>query len=556
MTTKIVNLLWKDFKGIRTLNTINSATQFGADIAHNVRLSKEKSGEMRSLVTSGWFEDYTTMTEPVIRLVSANISGYTDAEQFIAFTDAGSDINAWIIKENIDGTVSTTKIATFSGVSDVTDTCMVQVGDYLGLAIAFGSNELGFIIYSDTLPTITSVTWSSYGYWRYGPANITDQTLNATVKNITSVRQYGSRLAINGEVELSGAATTDIEHLYGVWFSEAGLPTKFAATYMDSATDTSAFYAPTGDKITHLETYHGLTAFGRNRSYNITGTSQNDYRIMDLTAKGVVGNAAFTLNGQCAYIDSHANNIFTLRDNIDGTIGFNDPIGNDIQGYLTDVKNVTINVLNRRVRITKETGQCLVYDVDIGEWTEETLNNHARCVTFDGVEYYCDQSTKIYKITEEWTAHSQILPNSNGYTSHYRTNLIWLDSQTSVKSHLYPFALVLEPRTTNLFKIKFTTDRGSVYEANINKAGIKNVATYSLDSSVPSDLSKFVSDKTDLSGMVFFSVSDTDLLITIDRPPFWRYLQIDIYATDATQQINLSGVEAKNTCITDEQLDY
>ena len=557
MTTKIANLLWKDFKGIRTLNTINSASQLGADIAHNVRLSKEKSGEMRSLVTSGWFEEYATLTEPVVRLVSANISGYTDAEQFIAFTDDTVNINAWLVKENIDGSITTTKIGIFTGQDDVTDTCMVQIGDYLGLAIAFSTNKLGFIIYSTTNPTIADVTWASLGNWRYGFDTIDDTTNHATVQNITSVRQYGSRLAINGEiVYTSGNEPTKEEHLYGVWFSEAGVPTKFAATYMDNATDTSAFYAPTGDKINHLENYHGLTAFGSNRSYNITGTSQNDYRIMDLTARGVIGNAAFTLNGQCAYVDSHSNNIFTLRDNIDGTIGFNDPIGNDIQGYLGDVNNVTINALNRRVRLTKETGQCLVFDVDIGEWTEETLNNHARCVTFGGFEYYCDKTTKIYKITEEWTPRSQILPNEAGYTSHYRTNLIWLDSQTSVKSHLYPFALVLEPRTTNLFKVKFTTDRGSVYEATINKAGIKNVATYSLDSNVPADGSKFVYEKTDLSGRVFFSMTDTDLLVTIDRPPFWRYLQIDIYATDTTQQINLSGIEAKNTCITDEQLDY
>jgi len=95
-----------------------------------------------------------------------------------------------------------------------------------------------------------------------------------------------------------------------------------------------------------------------------------------------------------------------------------------------------------------------------------------------------------------------------------------------------------------------------VYEANISRAGVTNVATYSQDSTVPEDGSQFVSDPTDLSGRVFYSTTDTDLLVTIDRPPFWRYLQIDIYTTAATHQINVSGVEAKNTFLTDEQLDY
>lgn len=552
-----MNLLWKDFKGIRTLNTVNSPVQLAADIAHNVRLSKEKSGEMRSLVTSGWFEEWTELDEPVIRLFSANISGYTDAEQMVAFTRDGADINAWVVKQNPDSSFTKTQIATFEDVQDVTDACMIQIGDYLGLSIAFGKNKLGFIIYSTYTPTITAVTWSSFGNWRYGFETITDTTNNATVQNISSIRQYGARLAINGEIVYVGTMPSSEEHLYGVWFSEAGVPTKFSANYAENATDTSAFYVPTGDKINHLENYHGLTAFGSNRSYNITGTSQNDYRILDLTAKGIIGNAAFTLNGQCAYVDSQANNIFTLRDNIDGTIGFNDPIGNDIQGYLTDVKNVTINTNNRRVRLTKESGQCLVYDVDIGEWTEETLNANARCITFQSNEYYCDGTANIYKITETWSTRSQILRNEAGYTSHYRTNLIWLDSQTSIKSHLYPFALILEPRTTNLFFVKFTTDRGNVYEATIDKAGIQNVATYSLSKDIiPEDGSKFVNSSDVLTGRVFFSTTDTDLLVTIDRPPFWRYLQIDIYTTDATQQINLSGIEAKNTCVSDEQLDY
>lgn len=553
MSTKNINLLWKDFKGIRTMNTVNSASQLGADIAHNIRLSKEKSGEMRSIVTSGWFEEFTDMTESVIRLVSANISGYTDAEQLIAFTKSGNVIKAWLVM-GTSGSLVKVQIGAWSGESDVTDTCMVQIGDYLALAVAFGSSHLGFIMYAAATPTITGVTWTDFSNWHSGDVIIQDTSLGANIKEITSIRQYGARLAINGNTEYKSSSSS--ERIFGVWFSVAGEPTNFSTIYLDSATETSAFCVPTGDKIMHLENYHGLTAFGVNRSYNITGTSQNDYRVLDLTAKGVVGNAAFTLNGQCAYVDSQANNIFTLRDNIDGTIGFNDPIGNDIQGYLTDVENVTINTNDRRVRMTKESGQCLVYDVDIGEWTEETLNKYARVVTFNGQEYYCDRSVHIYLITENWTAKSQIVPNEEGYYSHYRTNLIWLDSQTSVKSHLYPFAVVLEPRSTNIFKIKFTTDRGDVYEANISRAGITNVATYSQDSTVPEDGSQFVSDPTDLSGRVFYSTTDTDLLVTIDRPPFWRYLQIDIYTTAATHQINVSGVEAKNTFLTDEQLDY
>lgn len=553
MSTKNINLLWKDFKGIRTMNTVNSASQLGADIAHNIRLSKEKSGEMRSIVTSGWFEEFTDMTESVIRLVSANISGYTDAEQLIAFTKSGNVIKAWLVM-GTSGSLVKVQIGAWSGESDVTDTCMVQIGDYLALAVAFGSSHLGFIMYATATPTITGVTWTDFSNWHSGDVIIQDTSLGANIKEITSIRQYGARLAINGTTEYKSSSSS--ERIFGVWFSVAGEPTNFSTIYLENATETSAFCVPTGDKIMHLENYHGLTAFGVNRSYNITGTSQNDYRILDLTAKGVIGNAAFTLNGQCAYVDSQANNIFTLRDNIDGTIGFNDPIGNDIQGYLTDVENVTINTNDRRVRMTKESGQCLVYDVDIGEWTEETLNKYARVVSFNGQEYYCDRSVHIYLITKNWTSKSQIVPNDEGYYSHYRTNLIWLDSQTSVKSHLYPFAIVLEPRSTNIFKIKFTTDRGDVYEANISRAGVTNVATYSQDSTVPEDGSQFVSDPTDLSGRVFYSTTDTDLLVTIDRPPFWRYLQIDIYTTAPTHQINVSGVEAKNTFLTDEQLDY
>lgn len=54
MSEQNVNLLWKDFKGIRKLHSINSDKVFGADIAHNVLLSKEKSGEARSIRSSGW----------------------------------------------------------------------------------------------------------------------------------------------------------------------------------------------------------------------------------------------------------------------------------------------------------------------------------------------------------------------------------------------------------------------------------------------------------------------------------------------------------------------
>jgi hypothetical protein len=78
----------------------------------------------------------------------------------------------------------------------------------------------------------------------------------------------------------------------------------------------------TGEYVNQLEEYHGLTAFCRNRSYNITGTSQNDYRVLPLTAKGVFGNATFVADGKCGYVDSWEHNIFTIRDNIDGTVRF------------------------------------------------------------------------------------------------------------------------------------------------------------------------------------------------------------------------------------------
>ena len=223
---------------------------------------------------------------------------------------------------------------------------------------------------------------------------------------------------------------------------------------------------------------------------------------------------------------------------------------------MEDVEDVTVNVLGRRVRMLKSNGKSLVFDVDIGEWVEEEFVDNARAVTFLNMELFCDTTEEIYQVTDGWGVGSQQTPDDNGYYSHYRTNLIWLDSQTSVKSHIYPFAVILEPQTSNDFFVKFTTDRGDSYEARITKAGYQNVATYSNDDTVPEDGSQFVNDDNDTSGRVFFSMSGTELLVTVDRPPFWRYLQIDIYTTAASQQFNISGIEAKNTFITDEGLDY
>ena len=124
-----------------------------------------------------------------------------------------------------------------------------------------------------------------------------------------------------------------------------------------------------------------------------------------------------------------------------------------------------------------------------------------------------------------------------------------------MKSHLYPFAIILEPNTSNDFRIKFTTDRGETFDLPVTKAGFENAATYSNDDT-PNNGSFFVCDDSDTSGKVFFSQSDTELLVTVDRPPFWRYLQIDIYTTSHNQQFNISGIEAKNTMITDEMLEY
>ena len=428
---------------------------------------------------------------------------------------------------------------------------MTQWGDRLVMVVAFGGSNLGFVAYSATSLTGWTQMDTTNFYYRY--EQITESTTSSAVKEISRVRPYRSRLAINGVTTYNASGA---ETIYGVWFGEAGDPLNFTMDYLTDATDTSAFFVETGEKVNHLEEYHGLTAFCRNRSYNITGTSQNDIAVEPLTAKGVFGNAVFTINGKCSYVDSWSKNIFTLRDNIDGTIGFDEPVGDDIQDYLEDVENVTINAFGRRVRMLKSNGQSLVFDVDIGEWVEETFIANTRAVTFLNKEFLCDGTEHVYQITENWGVGSQQTPDEDGYYSHYRTNLIWLDSQTSVKSHIYPFAIILEPQTSNDFFVKFTTDRGDSYETRITKAGYQNVATYSNDDTVPENGSQFVNDDDDTSGRVFFSMSGTELLVTVDRPPFWRYLQIDIYTTSASQQFNISGIEAKNTFITDEGLDY
>ena len=625
MTTRNVNLLWKSFKGIRKLNTINSDVEFGADIAHGVRLSKEKSGQFRSIRSSGWFSDFcicgtisgtqTTGTslsnisvnavdfakeanasgsgtavftfdgdnwlnsdseevvladygiiytgtpvatdeltitynfEDVIRLFSANMSGY-GAEQLVAFTKTSGAINVWAVYDSTFNSVQT-KIATFPLVTDVTDVCMVQWGDRLVMVVAFGNSTLGFVAYSAT--ALTGWTQMGTTNFYYRVENITETTTNSAITDITRVRPYRSRLAINGITTYNG---TGAETIYGVWFSEAGNALNFTMDYTTSATDTSAFFVETGEYVNQLEEYHGLTAFCRNRSYNITGTTQSNIQVETLTSKGVVGNATFTMNGKCAYVDSFANNIFTLRDNIDSTIGFDEPIGDDIQDYLGDISDVTVNAVGRRVRLLKSNGLSLVYDVDVGEWTEETFMENARAITFLDKEYLCDGSCHIYIISDNWGVGTSQFPDEDGYYSHYRTNLMWLDSQSSVKSHLYPFAIILEPQTSNDFFVKFTTDRGDTFNARITRAGYTNVATYSNSDTIPEDGSQFVSDDDDTSGRVFFAMSATELLVTVERPPFWRYLQIDIYTTSPSQQFNISGIEAKNTVITDEMLDY
>ena len=628
MTATNKNLLWKSFKGIRKLNTINSDVEFGADIAHNIRLTKEKSGQQRSIRSDGWYKNYnkcgtatiaqttgsslsnitvsfltfcnnTNFTESgtavytfdgenwldadnnvvdlavigvlytgtpvatdeltitysyenIIRLFSANLSGYTAPDQLVAFTKTNANINVWIIADST-GNTTPVQIAAFPLVTDVADVCMTQWGDRLGIVCAFGVgvSYLGFMYYSVDA-TIGGTQMGTSDFY-YRTITLSGAGISTPVIDVTSIQPYGARLAINGYTEYHNNGS---ESIYGIWFSEAGDPTNFAMTYISSATETSAFYVETGEYVNKLEKYHGLTAFCRNRSYNITGTSQNDYKILDLTAKGVFGNATFVINGKCAYVDSWAKNIFTLRDNIDGTIGFDEPVGDDIQDYLEDIENVTVNSLGRHVRLLKSNGQALVYDVDVQEWIEESFTNNARAVTFLNKEYFCDGTEQIYEITDIWGVGVKQTPNENGYYSHYRTNLMWLDSQSSVKSHLYPFAIILEPQTSNDFFIKFTTDRGESYQARITRAGFSNVATYSNDDTVPEDGSQFVSDDDDLSGRVFFAMQQTELLVTAERPPFWRYLQIDIYTASPDQQFNISGIEAKNTVITNEMLDY
>jgi hypothetical protein len=492
------------------------------------------------------------MTENVIRLFSANISGYGPADQLIAFTQTGTAINVWVIYDS-DKDPTQTQIATFPGAEDVTDVCMVQWGDRYGMAVAFGLEFFGFVFYSAD-PNIPNATQMGTSNWYYIKVQPSQQVSALPLSRISRVCPYGSRLAINGEAEYSTGSGR--ESIYGVWFGEAGNLTNFTANPITAASETSSFYVETGEYVNQLEEYHGLTAFCRNRSYNITGTSQNDIRVLPLTAKGVFGNATFTMNGKCGYVDAWSKNIFTLRDNIDGTIGFDDPVGDDIQDYIEqNISDVTVNIASRRVRITQPSGVSLVFDVDIGEWTEETFMANARVETFLNTEYICNKTQKVYVINENWGTNTLQTPDANGYYSHYRTNLIWLDSQSSVKSHLYPFAIILEPNTSNDFRIKFTTDRGETFDLPVTKAGFENAATYSNDDT-PNNGSFFVCDDNDTSGKVFFSQSDTELLVTVDRPPFWRYLQIDIYTTSHNQQFNISGIEAKNTMITDEMLEY
>lgn len=631
MSVKNVNLLWKNFRGIRKLNTINSDQELGADIAHGIRLSKEKSGQLRSIRSSGWFAPFfvcgsTTITqtvgnslsdldvkgmkfaqeanvsgsgtvvftfdgdkwvnsdneevvlinygisytgnpiatdeitityayENVIRLFVANFSGY-GAETLVAFTkdDDAQKINVWIIYDSTYNSVQI-KIAEFpwsSSGQDVTDACMVQWGDRLGMVVAFGGQFLGFVYYSADA-TIGGTQMGSTGFY-YRTINLQTQIQGSyKIDKVTSVCPYKSRLAINGETNYVSSTN---EAIYGIWFSEAGNLLNFNADPITSASETSAFYVEVGERVNKLEEYHGLTAFCNNRSYNVTGTSQEDITVMPLTAKGVFGNAAFTINGKCAYIDSYSKNIFTLRDNIDGTIGFDDPVGDDIQDYLYDITNVSINSIGRRVRIINErTGQSLIYDVDVGEWTEEQYADGTRAVTFLDQEFICFGGQYVCTLLDKWQFGAYCFPDDNGYYSHYRTNLMWLDSQSSVKSHLYPFAIILEPQTNNDFYVKFTTDRGESIQAKVTKGSFENVATYSNSDSII-DGGFFVSDDEDLSGKVFFGVQGTELLVTVEKPPFWRYLQIDIYTTSMEQQFNISGIEAKNTMVTDEMLEY
>lgn len=550
MTTNKANLLWKSFKGIRKLNTINSAEELGADKILNVSLSKEKSGQQRSIRSSGWFNEYTTLGEPIIRLFSANMSGYRYPNQLIAFTSSGT-INAWLVEDDSGILAKPVKIAEFPSAEDVTDVCMTQFGDRLIVVVAFGNNSLGYLMYSsDDVEGWTPIAEGSL--WKYRSVVITESSTQKSVGDITQVRPYGARLAINGGTRYEETGT---EFINGVWFSEAGQPLNFAPSYATEATETSAFFVETGEYANKLVEYNGLTVFCRNRSYNIRGTSQNDIVVQPLTAKGVFGNAVFVMNGQCTYVDSYAKNAFILTNNIDGTIGVDSPIGNNIQDYLQDIENVSINSHNRRVRLTKENGQSLVYDVDIAEWTSEQFTKNARVVEFLNKELFCDGTMAIKQITETRQSSSTQLPTEDGYYSYYQSNLIWLDSQSSVKSHIYPLAVILEPQTNNDFFVRFTTDRKEIYNARITRAGYVNLAKYS-EMDEPYEGSFFVEDDEDLSGRIFFAITSNDLLVTIDRPPYWRYLQIEIYTTTPNMEFNISGIEAKQTFITDEQLDY
>lgn len=552
MATNKINILWQKFNGIRRLNSVNSTTELGADTINNVRLSKEKSGQNRNIKTSGWFNSYITSSENVIKLFAANMSGYTYQNQLVGFTKTASKINAWIFEDDSGILDTPVKIAEFPLVTAVTDVCMIQFGDRLAMVAAFGNNTLGFVICSATAVS----GWSQMGStnWYYRIVDIVESTTGEAVEPITTICPYGSRLAINGKTTYD--ASGGVESIYGIWFSEAGNPLSFTADYITSATNTSAFFVETGEAVNKLVPYNGLTAFCKNRTLNISGSTQDSIQVMPLTSKGVIGNAAFIMNGQCAYIDSYSNNVFILTNNIDGTIGFDSPIGDDIQDFLTDIENVSINSLNRRVRLIKDTGQSIIYDVDAKEWTIEQFGADSQCVTFLNKEIICDKTTDIKQITMERQATSSLIPNNNGYYSYYKTNIMWLDSQTSVKSHIYPLAIILEPQTNNNFYIKFTIDRQKTYTAQVTRSGFANIATYSVDDNVPEDGSMFVSDDDDLSGRVFFAASGNDILVTIDRPPFWRYLQIEIYTTTDSMEFNIAGIEAKQTFITDEMLDY
>lgn len=551
MANNKVNLMWKSFKGIRKLNSINSDTVLGAEEIHNVTLSKEKSGKERSIRSSGWVRDFAEVSSNVVSLAATNFSGYPYSNQLVAFTVDGGNIIAKLIADD-SGVIEEKTIATFPNVSDVYDSCMTQWGDRLVLCIAFGAEKIGFIAYSGTV----LADWTSAGdSWYYREINISEISLgNVPVKKITSLCPYQARLVINGISEYNDDSK---ETVFGVWFSEAGQPLNFASSYITAETGTSAFFVETGEYVNKVVNYNGIMAFGATRAYNIVGSTQSDIGCHPIVARGVTGNAVFVLNGQCAYVDSIARNIFTLRDNIDGTIGFNQEIGGDIQDYLSNVNRVSINTCDRIVRMTKPTGESLVFDADENEWTHERLDNNAFCVTFANREVYCNGTNLIKEVTSRRESGSVQNANNEGFYSYYKTNIMWLDSQTSIKSHIYPFAIVLEPQTNNDFFVRFTVDRNEVYNARVTKAGFSNVATYSATDEVPENGSMFVEESTDLSGRVFFGgIMGNDILVTVEPPKFWRYLQIEIYTNSPNMEFNISGIEAKQTFIDDEQLDY